>query len=80
MGADGGTFDVAAEVACRAVDDHSATVQSGHASLGQQNRRLAAGNLGGGDDDIEAGSLLIDGSLLLGLLFGTQRTGIAALA
>ena len=49
-------------------------------ALVRQNRRLASGHLGGGDDDVEAGGLLIDRGLLLGLLFGAQRAGVAALA
>ena len=54
-------------------------MQTCHAGLGQQNRRFATRNLGGGDNDVETGGLLVDGSLLLGLLFGAQRTSIATL-
>lgn len=43
-------------------------------------RGLAARDLGGGDDDVKAGGLFVDGSLLLSLLFGAQRAGITALA
>ena len=78
LGADGGAFDVAAKVACRAIDDDGATMQTGHTGLGQKDRRLASRHFGGGDDDVEAGGLLIDRGLLLGLLFGAQRACVAA--
>ena len=80
LGADGGAFDVAAKVACRAIDDDGATMQTGHTGLGQKDRRLASRHFGGGDDDVEAGGLLIDRGLLLGLLFGAQRACVAAFA
>ena len=76
----GGAFDVAAEVGCCAVHDHGTTLETLDAGCGEQHRGLAARDLGGGDDDVKAGGLFVDGSLLLSLLFGAQRAGITALA
>ena len=44
--ADFGALDVAAEVACRAIDDHGAAVQPLDTACGEQHRRLAARRLG----------------------------------
>ena len=76
----GGAFDVAAEVGCCAVHDHGTTLETLDAGCGEQHRGLTARDLGGGDDDVKAGGLFVDGSLLLSLLFGAQRAGITALA
>ena len=83
--ADAGSLDVAAQVAGRTVDDDGTALEAVHAGLGQQHRRLAAGNLGRGDDDVEPGCLLVDGRLLGGLLGGkisskVQLSFVASLA
>src|SRR5690606_3493243 len=59
-----GTFDVATGFSGH-VDDHAAGLHAGNHVLGNQYRRLAAEDLGGGDDDVGFRNLVLLSLLLL---------------
>ena len=69
---------VAAERRRRHVDDDRARLHLPDGLGGDQDRRLAAGDLGRRDDDVHAADDLVELGLLGGPLLGGQLAGVAA--